>query len=130
MRCGVRSGQLPEPGVFQGASRDGSKVFFLTKQPLLNGDEGGTGTGQDLYEDEIEGEGASAKLARVVQVSHDPHAGQAAEVQGVTRISEDGSHVYFVAEGGTERATPTGARREHLYVFGRTLEVPRTSYVS
>jgi hypothetical protein len=89
----------PEEGVFQSASRNGSKVFFLTKQPLLNGDEGGTGTGQDLYEDEIEGEGKAAKLARVVQISHDPHAGQAAEVQGVTRVSEDGSHVYFVAKG-------------------------------
>jgi hypothetical protein len=89
----------PEAGVFQGASRDGSKVFFLTKQPLLNGDEGATGTEQDLYEDEIEGEGKGAKLARVVQISHDPHAGRPAEVQGVTRISEDGSHVYFVAKG-------------------------------
>jgi len=89
----------PQAGVFQGASATGSKVFFLTKQPLLNGDEGGTGTGQDLYEDEIEGEDAGAKLARIVQVSRDPNAGQATEVQGVTRVSEDGSHVYFVAKG-------------------------------
>jgi len=89
----------PEEGVFRGASRNGSKVFFLTKQSLLNGDEGGAGTGQDLYEDEIEGEGKAAKVARVVQISHDPHAGQAAEVQGVTRVSADGSHVYFVAKG-------------------------------
>lgn len=88
-----------QAGAFQGASRDGSKVFFLTNQPLLNGDEGGTGTGRDLYEAEIEGAGRSAKVARFVQVSHDPNPGQAAEVQGVTRISDDGSHVYFVAKG-------------------------------
>ena len=88
-----------EAGVFQGASRDGSMVFFLTKQSLLNGDEGGTGTGQDLYEAQIEGQGTGARLARLIQVSHDPNSGQAAEVEGVTRVSEDGSHIYFVARG-------------------------------
>jgi hypothetical protein len=115
----------PEAGVFQGASRDGSKAFFLTKQPLLNGDEGGTGTGQDLYEAEIEGEAAGAKLARIVQVSHDPNAGQAAEVEGVTRVSEDGSHVYFVARGelagnSNGQAAPFStahAGAENLYVY-------------
>ena len=84
----------PAPGLFQSASRDGSKVFFLTAQPLLNGNKG-----TNLYEAEIEGEGRGARVARIVQISHDPNAGQAAEVQGVTRVSEDGSHVYFVATG-------------------------------
>ncbi|HWY91142.1 MAG TPA: hypothetical protein VNY31_10770 [Solirubrobacteraceae bacterium] len=114
-----------QEGVFQGASRDGSKVFFLTKQPLLNGDEGATGTGQDLYKDEIDGEGRGAKLARVVQVSHDPNTGQAAEVQGVTRVSGDGSHVYFVAKGelarnSNGRAAPFSTAHEgaeNLYVY-------------
>jgi len=86
----------PADGAFQGASRDGSKVFFLTKRPLLNGD---TDSTTDLYEAEIEGEGAAARLGKLVLVSHDPHAGQAAEVEGVSRVSEDGSHVYFVARG-------------------------------
>jgi hypothetical protein len=114
----------PEAGLFQGAARNGSKVFFLTKQSLLNEDEGGTGTEQDLYEDEIEGEGKAAKLARVVQISHDPHAGQAAEVQGVTRVSEDGSHVYFVAKGelasnSNGQASFSTAQNEadNLYVY-------------
>jgi hypothetical protein len=115
----------PEEGLFQGASRNGSKVFFLTKQPLLNEDEGATGTGQDLYEDEIEGEGKAAKVARIVQVSHDPIAGQAAEVQGVTRVSEDGSHVYFVAKGElafnfNREAAPFSTAQEgaeNLYVY-------------
>jgi hypothetical protein len=83
-------------GVFVGASRNGSKVFFLTAQPLVNGDEDAT---TDLYEAEIEGAGAGAHLGKLVQVSHDPNVGQAAEVQGVTRISADGSRVYFVAKG-------------------------------
>jgi hypothetical protein len=115
----------PEEGLFQGASRDGSKVFFLTKQPLLNGDEGGTGTGQDLYEAEIEGEGKAAKVVRFVQVSHDPNAGQASEVEGVTRVSEDGSHVYFVAKDALSansngQAAPFSTAHEgaeNLYVY-------------
>lgn len=110
----------PSEGVFQGASQDGSKVFFLTEQPLLNSDEDAK---MDLYEAELEGEGQSAKVGRLVQVSHDPTHGQAAEVQGVARVSEDGSHVYFVAKGvlsegpNAEGGEPTlGA--DNLYVYG------------
>jgi hypothetical protein len=116
-------------GVFQGASRDGSKVFFLTEQPLLNSDEDTT---TDLYEAEIEGEGASAHVSRLVQVSHDPNLGQAAEVQGVVRVSEDGSHVYFVAKGvlasnSNGQAAPSSTARlgaENLYVYEPDPENP------
>jgi hypothetical protein len=109
-------------GSFQGASRDGSKVFFLTAQPLLNGDEDET---TDLYEAEIEGEGAGAHVGKLIQVSHDPNAGQASEVQGVTRISADGSHVYFVANGvlaanSNGQAVPFSTAHEgadNLYVY-------------
>src|SRR5665213_1120732 len=37
----------PAAAIFQGASADGSKVFFLTSQQLVNGD---TDEGRDLYE--------------------------------------------------------------------------------
>jgi hypothetical protein len=89
---------LHEPAEFRGASEDGSKVFFLTSQPLLNSDED---SDTDLYEAEIEGQGVGEhpRIGRLIQVSHNPNPGQAAEVQGVARVSEDGSHVYFVAEG-------------------------------
>jgi hypothetical protein len=86
----------PKEGIFQGASRDGRKVFFLTRQPLLNGD---TDDARDLYMAEIEGRGESARLARLVQVSRSSAPDEAAEVQGVGSLSEDGSHVYFVAKG-------------------------------
>ncbi len=82
--------------VFQGASDDGRKVFFLTAQPLRNSD---SDTQTDLYEAELEGEGAGAHVAKLVQVSHDPTPGQPAQALGVAQVSEDGARVYFVARG-------------------------------
>jgi len=119
-----------KPGFFAGASNDGSKVFFLTAQSLLNGD---SDTETDLYEAEIEGEGVNARVGRLIQVSHDPNAGQAAEVQGVARVSEDGSHVYFVAKGvltsEPDLSLPIGhrvavAHAENLYVYERDARYP------
>lgn len=124
----------PKEGIFQGASRDGSKVFFLTEQPLLNGD---ADTTTDLYEAEIEGEGTNAKVRKLVMVS----AGEAsagspgaerAEVQGVVRVSEDGSHIYFVAKGvltsenGEKRSPEAGA--DNLYVYDTMTE--KTAFVA
>ncbi len=111
------------PGVFAGAARDGSKVFFITSQPLVNGD---VDNGFDLYEAEIR-EGV---VVRLVQVSHgdadDPTPGLGANVLGVARVSEDGSHVYFVAEGALTAANPEGkapiAGEPNLYVAVRACE--------
>jgi hypothetical protein len=106
-------------GVFQGASEDGKRVFFLTQQPLLNGDED---AGSDLYMAEIEGTGSNAEVGRLVQVSRDEHPGQAGEVQGVARVSMDGSHAYFVARGALT-STPNNLGRspapgaDNLYVY-------------
>jgi hypothetical protein len=94
----------PARAVFEGANEAGTKVFFTTSQPLVTGD---TDSAPDLYMANIGcpggGEGPCAPAAREVtslaQVSHDPNPGQAAEVQGVVRVSPDGSRVYFVARG-------------------------------
>jgi hypothetical protein len=126
-----------EPATFAGASADGSKVFFLTSQPLLNSD---NNVEPDLYEAEIEGEGAGAegegahaRIGKLVQVSQDPNAGQAAEVQGVARVSEDGSHVYFVAKGILTTEPDLSLRSGHqtavehednLYVYERDAQYP------
>jgi hypothetical protein len=79
---------------FQGASADGSKVFFTTEQSLLSKEENaGTPVNTpNLYEYDfsaLEGE-------KLVLLSPD-NAG--AEVTGVVRTSSDGSHVYFDASG-------------------------------
>jgi hypothetical protein len=86
----------PSAAVYQGASADGSKVFFTTTQQLVNGD---TDSTTDLYEYDFN----NPPGHRIVQVSGgglgDVTPGAGAEVQGVVSISEDGSHVYFVASG-------------------------------
>jgi hypothetical protein len=127
-----------KPGYFAGASADGSKVFLLTAQPLLNSDTDAT---TDLYEAEIEGEGASARIGKFVQVSRDPNVGQAAEVQGVARVSENGSHVYFVARGVLTTEPDLSLRAGHqiavegednLYMYERDARYPNghTAFVA
>jgi hypothetical protein len=92
---------------FAGASRGGSRVFFLTNASLVEGDRD---EGNDLYmasigcpsgegEACVPGETQSTGVTSLVQVSHDPHAGEAADVRGVVRVAPDGSRVYFVARG-------------------------------
>ena len=90
------NGHTRSPGAFQGASEDGSKVFFTTEQPLLDSD---TDTTSDLYEAEI----TSAGIQKLIQVSNgdssDATPGSGARVLGVSAISNDGARVYFAAEG-------------------------------
>lgn len=118
---------------YEGASRDGTKVFFTSTEKLLEGAgedntsgdsaqecSATTGAGGcNLYEDELSGSGATTtqRLTLVSAGSADP------EVQGVARISEDGSHVYFVARGKlTEVPNGLGhsalAGENNLYVYG------------
>lgn len=71
---------------FQGASEDGSKVFFTTQQHLLGTE------GEALYEYDFK----NLPGEKIVPVSGGVVK---PEVRGVARISQDGSHVYFVASG-------------------------------
>jgi hypothetical protein len=94
--AGDPTGSVGEGSVFQGASSDGSKVFFLTTWPLLHSDGDHT---MDLYEYNFN----APPHEKISQVSAggvgDATPGQGAKVQGVARVSQDGSHVYFVAKG-------------------------------
>lgn len=80
------------PAEFRGASADGTRVFFTTTQELLAGDEG-----MNLYEFDF----SAPQGRRVRRVSGGSVVPQVhnAEVQGVARVSQDGSHIYFVAHG-------------------------------
>ncbi|HWY19531.1 MAG TPA: hypothetical protein VNY27_12585 [Solirubrobacteraceae bacterium] len=122
---------------FTGASEDGSKVFFTTAAPLVAGDKD---TGNDLYMATIgcgEGEAGCAAAERrvtsLVQVSHDPVVGQAADVQGVLRIAPDGSRVYFVAHGVLSEGPNAEGREpvsggDNLYLYDA--ETGRTTFVT
>lgn len=99
------------PAVFQGASQDGAKAFFLTSQPLLGGD-----STSNLYLYDF----AAPAGQRVVRMSAGDPAG--ANVKGVVRISEDGARVYFVA-GGVLTSVPNGQGQsavegeDNLYLY-------------
>jgi hypothetical protein len=103
---------------FQGASEDGSKVFFTTEQELLPGV-----AGENLYEYDFE----AAKGSRLALVS----GGSAnTELRGVTRVSEDGTRVYFVAGGvltgsSTNNVGSTAlGGADNLYMYERDAALP------
>lgn len=85
-------------GKFWAASNDGSKVFFtdpneLTLGASLGGESGNLG---DLYEYNFDAEPGE----ELTDLTIDPSPGSdPPAVQGVLGASEDGSYIYFVAEG-------------------------------
>ncbi len=118
------AGAVKESAVFQGASEDGSKAFFLTEQELFAG-----ARGMNLYEYDFD-DPLHEKIVRVSTGSEEP------EVQGVARVSEDGTHVYFVAKGVLSGANAEGREPvlggENLYVFERDAVYPagRVAFVA
>ena len=122
---------VPADAVFQGASADGSKVFFATTQPLLGHD-----ASENLYEYDFDPPAGEPKVVRV-SAGDGSVSEPTAEVQGVMNISQDGSHVYFFAKGVLttagnavgEHAQPGG---ENFYVWERDAEYPdgRTVFIT
>jgi hypothetical protein len=86
------------PAAYAGAAADGSRVFFTTSQQLVNGDTNAT---NDLYACDIAAGvpapvGDANSCASLTQVSG---TADNARVENVVKVSEDGSQVYFVAQG-------------------------------
>ncbi len=94
-------------GIFLAASADGSRVFFADPNPLVPGASQGptVGIGGDLYEYSF----ATHELTDVT-----PPVSGPTEVQGLLGASEDGSYVYFVAEGVLAEGAQPG--RANLYL--------------
>jgi hypothetical protein len=126
---------------FVGASRDGSRVFFATRASLVESDKD---EGNDLYMATIgcpsgvgeacePGETQNTHVTSLVQVSHDPHPGEAPEVQGVVSLAPDGLHAYFVARGmlsespNAQGQAPVGGA-DNLYVYD--IQTGRTSFIA
>jgi hypothetical protein len=114
---------------FEGASVDGTKVYFTTRASLVGEDKD---EGNDLYAATIgcpptmvECGVTERIVTSLAQVSHAPLGGEAADVQGVVSTSLDNSHIYFVARGVlTEGANAEGhapvAGGDNLYVYDGT----------
>jgi len=111
---------------FAGASADGQKAFFMSEQALLPGQEG-----MSLYAYDFAAPpaGLGDPTGRIGLVS----PGAKPEVQGVVRISQDGSHVYFVARGALTGANAEGhlpeAGSDNLYVYEPNPAHPGASHV-
>jgi hypothetical protein len=100
-------------GEFQTASSDGSKVFFTDGRRLTSTSTAGRSSAhEDLYLFDVDTE----QLTDLTIDESDPHG---ASVLGVLGSSEDGSYVYFVAEGNLP-GTGAIAGEDNLYVWHET----------
>jgi hypothetical protein len=122
--------------VFEGANADGTRVYFKTDQQLVNAD---TDSTTDLYECDIPA-GTPAPVGSV-NPCPDLHEVSATAggsgFQGVTRISDDGSRVYFVATGVLASNPDANdasavAGDDNLYVWQRDAAHPdgQTTFVA
>lgn len=106
----------PRRAVFQGASADGRRAFFISEQKMFAGANGEAGT--NLYEYDVGGP-AGHKVREIA--SELPNS--AGEPGGVVRVTENGAFVYFVSQAvlatnhGAENSTASTGQ-DNLYVFG------------
>jgi WD40-like Beta Propeller Repeat len=97
-------------GRFWTASSDGSLVLF-TDESKLTVDSTAVPGAPDLYEYQVNSK--TGKPGTLIDLT--VHAGEPAGVQGLLGASEDGSYVYFVADGAlAEGAQPQSCEAEPL----------------
>jgi hypothetical protein len=115
-----------EPAQFWAASASGSVVYFTSKAALTRasytGEESPSSEnpGNDLYRYEV-GTGTLTDLT--VDADNRTNDPNGADVLGVVGTAEDGSYVYFVAEGelgGPHTGTKSGS--PNLYIWHETSE--------
>lgn len=97
-----------KPAAFMAATPDGAKVFFASCQKLTNGSTAVSTSaptcttdeqGQDLYEYDTASRALIDLTGEAVSDPATAEATHGAAVQGVLGTSEDGSYVYFAANG-------------------------------
>ncbi len=121
---------------FEGTAADGSRVFFTTTQQLVDRD---TDQTNDLYECDIAPGtpapvGTANPCTSLTEISGNVTG---ANVEKVIKVSEDGSRVYFVAQGvltanlGTNDATAV-AGDNNLFVWQKDAAHPagQTTFVA
>ncbi|MGC1784856.1 MAG: hypothetical protein WA708_20240 [Acidobacteriaceae bacterium] len=107
----------PEP-VFQGASSGGSKIFF-TDQQRLTKDSKAKEREPDLYMFEVTSGSGEPLKGELTDLTKDANPKESADVQGdVLGYSEDGSWVYFVANGVLADGAEHGASPGNCELIG------------
>jgi hypothetical protein len=94
----------PQPAKFQGATPDGSKAFFTSSEELTNDANTGPETaspspGNDLYR-------YDPSAGELIDLAPDSTDSNGARVLGVLGYSNDGSRVYFAANGNLDGTGP------------------------
>jgi hypothetical protein len=120
----------PANAVFEGAAKDGSRVYFTTTQQLVNGD---TDETSDLYAYDLPTSSSASPV--LVEVSG---ASGGARVEKVARVSDDGSRVFFIARGAALAANTDALGEsaafgdDNLYVWRRDASHPagQTTFVA
>ena len=109
----------PRPAAFMTATPDGEEVFFTSAEELTNdANTGSADQGNDLYSYDV----GSGQLIRP-HGRHQPLRSKRSLGQGSVGVSEDGSYVYFVADGDLsgEEENADGAKAEsgrpNLYLW-------------
>jgi hypothetical protein len=132
----------PSGALFEGASADGTRVYFTDTQQLTDDASedasyeatsnckqawGENGCNLYLFEDPQESPLSGHNL---IDVSAGDSSGLGPEVRGVMAISPDGSHVYFVANGvltGSQRnsaGVSASPGADNLYAYERDATYP------
>ena len=124
---------------FLGASADDARAFFGSEQQLTDGASEGPGgkancneTGADcnLYLSECSAQCETLReQRRLIDVSASNTSSGGPRVQGEVAVSEDGSHIYFVAKGVLSEAANGQGQVAHdgadnLYVYERDAAYP------
>ncbi|HTA14495.1 MAG TPA: hypothetical protein VK781_06515 [Solirubrobacteraceae bacterium] len=131
---------VPEPtsseSLYRTANDKDSRVFFTNSERLTA--DSTASEGEDLYEFEVINGETGSLTGKLTDLTVDQRAGESAEVQGVIGASEDGSYVYFVANGvlgdgaehgvthgNCESMNPASGQKCNLYV-GHYIQTAKT----
>jgi hypothetical protein len=104
----------PKPARYWDASADGSRMFFASRSELTNdANTGPADNTANLYEYDLE-----TGVLRDLTVDTNPGDISGAGFLGLATASEDGSYVYFVAEGDLAEGAVSGKPNLYLHHAG------------
>jgi hypothetical protein len=121
---GVHDPDGPQPVIYAGASKDGSKVFFLSGEELTADD---TTHALELYEYDTEAPAGE----RLVRVSSGESGSAEGDVDFVGAISSDGSTVYFSAYGKlAQGASALNGNGREVNLYRYSTATRKTTYIT